>query len=200
MSTATETRKKSIVQPFGIEVDERNNSDVLLAGIPGCRLRSAIKASRTVKDVVSGQDMIPTDPARHLGKLPPVPGMQLHVNPAKLSYTVIDPLHDDEDLCERIRLAMRSDGRPNRPNKVRGAPPLKGTLDKHRMKTLVRELLWFIRDGDMKVIKGPKPEMEDVDGLPGDYLLNPGSLAKSLQPEYEKDLDEYVDQLTRSGG
>ncbi len=115
MPTATaEPKTKTVVTPFVVEADVPNNGDLLLQSILGCRLRSAIDPSRTVTDTATGREMIPKDPSRHLGMLPSVPGMRLHVNPAKLTYTITDPLHDDEEKCEAIRLAKAADSSRSR--------------------------------------------------------------------------------------
>jgi len=199
-TTMQEKPTTTTVAPFGVEADEQRNSDIMLQAIPGMRLRSAISASRTVKDVKTGEVRIPLDQSRHLGQLPPIPGMQIHVNPAKCSYTVVDPLSDDEEMCERIRKALDSSRAFRVGTKLRGVPTQTGTLDVHRMKTLVRELVWFVEAGDARVVKGAAPKMEDVDGLPGKYLLNPGSRIRNSQPQYEEDMEKWVERLTATGG
>ncbi len=202
MPTATaEPKTKTVVTPFVVEADVPNNGDLLLQSILGCRLRSAIDPSRTVTDTATGREMIPKDPSRHLGMLPSVPGMRLHVNPAKLTYTITDPLHDDEGMCEAIRLALNADERPVRSQKITGVPPQDGTLDEHRMKTLCRELIWLLDSNHAKIVGGgSQPRKADVDRLPGHYLLNPGSLVHNLQPRFEKDWPAYIERLSVSGG
>jgi len=188
------------VAPFGIEADHPRNCDLLLQAIPGARLRSAISASRTVIDVKTGEPRIPQDQARHLGQLPPIPGMQIHVNPAKLSYVIMDPLAEDEELCERIRKAMDASRAFRVGNRLRGVPTQTGTLDPHRMKTLVRELVWLVTGGEARVVKGALPRMEDVEELPGKYLLDPGSRIRTSRPIYEEDLEPWWAKLTSTGG
>jgi hypothetical protein len=198
--TLVEKKQDVIIEPFGIEIDAPRNNDVLMQAIPGVRLRSAISASKPVKNRSNGRMVIPQDQASFLGTFPPIPGMQLHVNPKKLSYTIIDPLADDEDLCEQIKRSMdeastfRSDG------KLKGVETQKGLLDVHRMKTLVREMLWLINSDHAKVIKGSAPDMELVERMPGNFLLNPGSRTPNMQPQYECDFESWKEQLARSGG
>lgn len=190
---AVETKKVN-VDAFGVMIDHPRNCDVVLQSIPGCRLRSEILASRTVKDAKSGEERIPQDQARHLGMLPQIPGMELHVSPTKRTYRVIDPLHDDEALCERICKAV-NEGKPIRADrKLEGVKPHGGTLDVHRIKTLCRELLWLLDAGEARMVKGVRPSMEDVDGLPGRYLLNPGSRVRTSQPRYEDQFEDWVDR------
>jgi len=195
-----EAKIKIIAQPFGIEADSPRNADVMLQSIPGCRLRGRVEAGKPVIDAKTGDPMIPQDQSRHLGKLPPIPGMQLHVNPAKCTYQIIDPLFDDDDLCERIRKGMEDDSPFRTESRLRGVPPQKGTLDIHRMKTLVREMLWLISSNDAKVVKGSEPELEDINQMAGKYLNNPGSRVRNSQPRYEEDMEAWVNNLNAHGG
>ncbi len=199
MSTVTE-EKTCKVSPFGIRADAARNRDILLQCIPGCRLRSTIKANRPVIDSKSGESMIPND-SSVLGQLPEIPGMELHVNPSRCTYKIIDPLHGNKDLCEQIsrRLGQRTGSRgPD----IRGVPTQEGTLDIHRMKSLVRELIWIIDGGDAELIKGTMPKMDD-DGelpMPGRFLLNPGARTSTTQPKFEDQWDAWLEQLVKSGG
>lgn len=184
----------TIVPPFGIEIDNAQNCDILLQSIPGCRLRSKIKPATTT---IQGQIRTP----QSQGHSPPeVPGMQLHVNPADLSYVIFDPLNEDEDAKHRIKRFLHLTTGARQDANLRGVETKKGTLDKHRMKTLCRELCDLIQEGSARVIKGAAPDRDDVDELPGDYLLNPGLRTQTTQPMYEKDYQEWIDNLTRSGG
>jgi len=36
--------------------------------------------------------------------------------------------------------------------------------------------------------------------MKGDYLLNPGQRTANTQPRYEKELDNWVQNMARSGG
>lgn len=202
MATATATEEREmVVAPFGIEADAHRNADILLQCLPGVKLRSRIDGARTVKDRRTGDEMIPRDQANLLTSFPKAPGMQLHVDPARLTYMIIDPLHDDKDMCERIGRWLKNNSPVYSPDmEIKGVERQEGTLDKHRMKSLVREMLWLIESEDAKLAKGPLPTMEEVETLPGRFLLNPGSRVQNTQPMYEDDWDKWVDQLTRSGG
>lgn len=189
-------KRQVLVQPFGIQIDHRRNAPVLLQGIPGRQLmRSAISASKPGYGPDAG---ISAAQMSKFGKLPNTPGMEIHVNPASLSYVIRDPLTEDKELCEKIETKLKQDGRPL-PGKLSGHPTLKGTLSEDRMKTLCRELLWLLDEGDAKMVKGPKPSMGDVEALPGKFLLNPGSTIKTSQPQYEEDLPEWSSRLDRIG-
>ncbi len=205
MAITAEAKVQTIVRPFGIEADTPRNSDVIIQCIPGCRLRGAVAAGKMTTDAKTGEKRMPTDETRHLGMLPLIPGMQIHVNPAKSTYTIIDPLHDDEELCRKITRAMREDGRPMAVDEksgigVKGVPPQNGKLDPHRMKSLCREILWLLESEHAKMIKGPDPTLENIDALPGHYLTNPGSRVQNTQPRFEKDWSKWYEQLVMSGG
>jgi hypothetical protein len=195
-----ERLNRATLEPFEIEADHPRNCNLLLQSISGCRLRSAIRADRTVTDVKTGRRMMPTDQVRHLGRLPAVPGMHLAVNPGKLSYVVSDPLYEDEDTCERLRLSINESSPTKITGKLRGVSPQEGTLDQHRMKTLCREIVWLLEAGDVRIVNGIKPTLKDLDAMPGKYLLNPGSMVHNMQPRYEEDYEEWVNRLTAAGG
>ena len=188
----TATQKATIIQSFGVQADHPRSSDLIIQSIPGCRLRSTLSANKPGV-------RIPSDQARLFAILPVVPGMELHINPAKLSYVVNDPLYDDEDTCDRIRQAVNQ-LRGVKIEKINGAAPLKGKLDVHRMKTLCREMIWWHDEDAVKVVKGIMPTLEDVEQLPGNFMLNPGSQVMNSQPTFEKDFSAWYEQLTRSGG
>ncbi len=191
---------KTAVVPFGIEADHPRNSDLLIQCIPGLRLRSAISASRTARNAKTGESYVPPDQSAFLGHFPPIPGMQLHIQPTKLTYMVVDPLYDDEQLCEKIQAVLRRISSFRSTSKFRGVETQNGTLDVHRMKTLVREMTWLVGAGEARVVKGTLPDAVAVEEMAGNFLLNPGSRVHNTQPVYEKDWDQWMENLTRSGG
>jgi len=195
----TVSEKAVSVAPFGVIADHPRNCDMVIQSIPGCRLRSTLSANKPIVDSKTGETRIPLDQARHFSMLPTIPGMELHVNPSKLTYTVVDPLYDDEDMCDRILKVLNRQGGVKL-EKVRGAEPRKGQLDVHRMKTLCREILHWKAEGAFKIAKGMFPSMEDIEELPGDFLLNPGSVVHNTQPQFEKDWDDWIAKLNSSGG
>jgi len=202
MTTET-VRVKSAVAPFGIEADGPRNNDLLIQTIAGCKLRGRIVANRGT--IVNNRDeyntpVVNPDQVAVLGQLPEIPGMQLHVNPENGAYLISDPLEDNEELCERIRRFLEKRGYVRRVGgKVRGMPVQRGKLGPDEMKTLVREMVHCVEAGYARVCKGVLPKMEDVDKLPGDYLLNPGCRIHTDQPRYEKDFDEWRSKLNRLG-
>lgn len=199
MSTV-EKKKTTVVPPFGVEINHPQNNDVLLSSIINCRLRSQISNPQPIKDAKTGEPCLPIDQTIRFGRFPTVPGMQVHVNPEKLEYVILDPLHGDEKLCETIRKRLNESSVYRVTDKLGGVPPQKGELDKHRMKTLCRELLRLRDLGWANVVKGPTPSLEDVNDLPGNYLLNPGARMQNMQPPYECDWENWVAQLARTGG
>lgn len=199
MATAT-APEPTQVAPFGVVVDHPRNCDCRIQSIPGATLRSTIKATRTVKDAKSGEERIPKDQANHLGMLPEIPGMELHVNPNHGSFRIIDPLHGNEELCEKIRKRLAESSPMAVASKINGIKPQAGELDIHRIKTLVREMIRMVTSGEAKVCKGTLPKMDEVEGMAGEFLLNPGAMVHNGQPQYERDWAEWVANLNRMGG
>ncbi len=184
---AVAEKSPGAVAPFAVMADHPRNCDLRIQSIPGVVIRSLITGRRTVYSHVRKQEMIPQDQAAYLGMYPDIPGQEIHVNPAKLSYVIRDPLHGNEELCQKIQRAKTETDGIKCP-KVEGVPPIKGELDVHRMKTLVRELIRMVASGEAKVVNGVMPTIAQADTLPGRYLLNPGAIIQNGQPTYE---DEY---------
>mgnify|MGYP001560780249 CR=1 FL=1 len=187
------------VMPFGVEADDPRFRDLKLDCIAGGYLRSAISG---MKGHVNnkGDDVVPLDQVRHLAGLPRIPGMQLHVNPRDLAWTIIDPLEGDLPLRERLTKWLKEHNQFSGDGTIRGVPKQTGTLDVHLMKSLVREMLQRIRQGEMRVIKGDPPTWEEMERMPGYLLLNPGMPAGlTTQPTYEKDFDNWKANLERMG-
>lgn len=201
MTAATEkkvTDATSSIPAFVIEADHPRNSTLLIQAVPGIRLRSALSSSRTVTDMHSGEEMVPVDQAQGLGSFPPMPGMQLAVNPAKCEVAVYDPLEDNEDLLDKFNRRLKA--RYGSASGVKPVPSQVVKCDTHQMKTLVRECLWLLQAGEAKLVKGPRFSMEEVDELPGRYLLNPGAQIANMQPRYEDEMAEWTSNLNRMGG
>jgi hypothetical protein len=199
MANATTTAVS--VPPFGVEADGLRNNDLLLQSIPNGRLRSAISASKgTVVNTQCPENtpVIPEGQAMFLGALPPIPGMQIHVNPQDGRYKIVDPIHGNKTFCKRLEKALEAKNVVFRD--LDGVPTKDGTLDEDSMKTLCRELIWLLDAREAKLVKGPRPSIEDVDEMPGRYLLNPGSRIPTGQPRYEDELSTYVADLRRVGG
>lgn len=193
-----------IVMPWGIEADHPRNCDLLLQCIPGQRLRSALDGSKPALDRKTGDLVVPLDQSRSLASAPKMPGMQLHVNPAKLTYVIIDPLRDNEPMLNRLEKFLSTSNGRSITGKLNGVDKLEGKLDPHQMKSLCREMLRLVESKEAKVVAGrgmgPIPDQDDVDGLPGHYLLNPGSIVANTQPKYEKDWEQWVATLSHNGG
>ena len=199
MSTDT-LEREIIVTPFAIEADHPRMSDLLIQGTPErYRLRSAVDGSKPGKNS-KGEEATPIDQVTVLGSFPKTPGVKLHVNPQDCTYKIIDPLNEDEELCERIRKWLKQNSAFNMGDKLKGAKTIEGKLDKNRMKTLCREMFNLVEAGEAKKATASFPDMEEIDSLDGNYLLNPGSNINNSQPVFEKDFDAWVENLSRSGG
>ena len=125
--------------------------------------------------------------------------MQIHIDPSKRSYVIIDPLNDDEGAKARIKQFLVATTGMRQNSVLKGADTQKGELDIHRMKTLCREILNLIDEGAVSVIKGATPDREDVDDLPGRYLLNPGLRTQTTQPVYEDQYDDWIERMSKAG-
>lgn len=200
-ATVSEKPKTRVtVGAFTIEADHPRIQTLVCQAAP-VSLRSRLVASRPIVDAKTGESHIPRDQAAALGQLPEVPGMTMELDPETCTYRVHDPLNDDSDLRALLKKRIESSqlGRVGKSD-IRGAKDVSEKLDAHRFKTLVREIKWRLDAGEAKVIKGVAPDMEDIDDLPGNYLLNPGSRVPNSQPRYEKDFEEWIANLHRSGG
>lgn len=180
-----------MVAPWAIEADHPRFCDLLLQSIPGCRLRSKASAMKGAVDVKTGDVRVPVDQSRALAAMPVIPGMQLHVIPHELRYRVIDPLHGNKPLLARISRFLEEQGGTLASKNFDGVPPLDGTLDVHQMKTLNREMLNLVKAQEATIVDGKMPTLDDVNDLPGYYLLNPGSRVYNGQPTYEKDYEDW---------
>lgn len=181
---------------FVVENTHPQNCDILLQSIPGIRLRSSLKP---VIRNVDGKTL--RTPQMHQRSLPTIPGMRLQVDPATLSYTVHDPLHEDKDARARLLTYLIATGAVQRGRDIRVPDDVTAKLDVHRMKTLCREILGLVQAGEMSFADGSVAfDIMEVDSMPGKYLLNPGSRISNTQPRFEEDYDAWVDRMTRNGG
>lgn len=201
---ATETAPEApvreiVVAPFGIEADHPRCCDLYIQCIPNLRLRSAIDGGKPARDNKTGDFSVPRDQAINMGDFPKTPGMQLHVNPFELTYVVIDPLADMQDMQDRV-VRWMNQHTPFRGDKIKIDKKLEGKIDRHQMKSLCREMFNLVKDGEARHVRGSMPDMSEIDLLPGKYLLNPGSRVMNTQPRFEDDLPGWIDRLANQGG
>lgn len=195
--TKTKSNQSSVA-PWGIAADHPRNCDLLLQSLPNTRLRSAIKPTKMIFDRENGVQITRPHSAGIIEGLPSsIPGMQLSVDPAKGTYNVIDPLSEDEDMCEKIQRALARQGVYRTENKIRGVPDRGGLLDPDHMKTLCREMCRLVNAGEAVVIKGSLPTEDDLENMAGEFLTNPVNMGDYRQPRYEKDLQAWVETLNR---
>lgn len=193
----TEPKRKSVsVQPFAIEVTA-SCQDVKIQSIPNCILRGRVRSTKKIINILGPGRDITTGPSKVIPGIPDVDGMQLHVSPGTCKVKVVDPLFGDEETLNLIKTLVDAYQGTRTKSKLSGMPTREEKLEPSRMKTLVRELIWWEEEGMVKFIKGTKPEMEDIDNLPGKYLLNPGSMIQNMQPRYEEDFQDWVDGLAK---
>jgi len=208
MSTVTKKMATSVM-PFAIEAKTPRNQDIIIQCLGCKRLRGAVRASMEAFDRQwqdQDDDESATRPvsANLIDGIGELPGQVLYVDPAELTWKIRDPLWGEDSKLERIRKAMRRAlGLAVIDQKLQGMKPEDGTLDVDTMKTLCLELLSFIEAGEARVVKGIKPSKEDIDELPGRYLLNWSNRNKWRQPKYADQYDEWerdMNKLSRSDG
>ena len=196
----------SSILPFTIEADLPRNGQLLIQCIPGKpKLRSAFDGAKPAKRGGAGPDaedpVVPTTQNAFFGDHPRLPGQRIRVNPEQLAYEITDPMYGNEEMCAKLGRWLEAKGvYSGSKTKRDGDKPKSGKLSVHRMKTLCRELLCVLNNGHGKLIDGAKFDLDDVNDLPGHFLLNPGSDVKNGQPTFEKDLDMWVDRLNSVGG
>ncbi len=203
---ASDTKVAVTVSPFAVEADAPGNGDIIIVSIPGVRLRSRLRPNRTIKayDRITGQerDVLPVDQTRALAALPEVPGMQIFVDPANLTYKVVDGMTPEQG--EELARAMRRGDNAMQliaPDKFVPVSAVEGKIDVHEMKTLVRELVRLARLDFVRVVKGVLPDMDDVDNLPGRYLYDPGARHMGFTlPRFEDEYADWVNRLTFKAG
>lgn len=184
---------------FVIEADHPRNRTLLIKSLPNMKLRSAFSAHKPHVDSRSGTHHIPLSQVQS-STLPQTPGMQLAVHPNRRTWQSYDPLSDDPELMAQVNGGgtMMTSGMQQ--FNMRAVPSRQGTLGVDEFKSLVREMVDLLEAGEAKVVNGVAPSREQVDALPGRYLLNPGNLVRSTQPRYEEDFEGWVAELGRVGG
>ena len=148
----------------------------------------------------TGEYTVPLDQSRHLAAAPKIPGQELHVNPLKLTYKIVDPLCEKPELLTRLEKFLAQTTGRSIDGKLRGVPAVEGTLDPHQMKTLCREMWNLVQAKEARLVKGAMPDIDDIQGMAGHFLLDPGSIVPNTQPRYEKDFAAWVERLSSNGG
>lgn len=200
---ATATKKRTKVAPFAVEATPPRNGNLMLRSIPGrIVLRGAFSSSATV--TVTNEDgeeeeVVPLDQARDSARVPRIRGEIIAVHPTKRQYKTKDPLRGDKRKLNAIRNAVNDRRAFSMKENMDGVPPRSGEISVHEMKTLIREILDFHDDGQVKVVSGKLPTREQVDNMPGEYLLNAGMVTRTSQPRFEKDLPEWEAKLNAAG-
>jgi hypothetical protein len=195
---ATKKAKGTSMGTWAIMADHPRNCDLLLVSLSNSRMRSAVKPIKNIFTREAGEQVQQPASAGMIQGLPSViPGMELHVNPVDGTFKIIDPLRDNEDLCEKIRRAINLSGAVQVADKLRGMPERTGKLGRDHMKTLVREMCRLVDAGEAVVCKGSQPSEDDLENMPGEFLTNPTNMGGWHQPRYEKDMDAWSESLNR---
>lgn len=207
MSTNVKTEKTASVMPFAIEARTPRNQDLMIQCLGGMKLRGAVSATVEVfdhtwtdldADSEDGERLTMPTPAKVIPGVGDLPGEQLYVNPVTGEWKTFDPLYKKEAVLDRIRRAIKNRGGvANVGERLRGIKARSGRVDADTMKTLCRELLCFIEAKEARVVKGICPDRDDVDELPGRYLLNWSNRSKWHQPRYEDQVDRWTEKLNQ---
>lgn len=187
-------RKTTNMAPFGIQADHPRNSDLMIKTLTNVRLRSAFDSGKSATDAKTGQTVAPVDQVLNFARFPKMPGMELHVDPAAGTYVIRDPLSDEPDLLERWADAQRATQGASSDFRLRAVPTQKGTLDADQMKTLVREMVHLLEAGEAKIVKGPQPTLDAVDGMEGRYLTHPSAHVPNSLPKYEDEIPAWTER------
>lgn len=205
MNVAEKKRAVSVTK-FAIEARTPRNQDLMIQSLGKMRLRGAVSAMVETLDKTREEGDEDEIPVRRMGAkliegVGELPGMCLYVDPAVCSWKIADPLYKDEKTMDQVAKAMqRTRGAIVVDRKLRGMKPKSGRLGRDEMKTLCKELLCFIEAGDAKVVHGIAPTSEDIDELPGDYLLNWTNTEKWRQPRYAKDYEKWANRVSQLEG
>jgi len=205
MSTMTEKKKSVSVMPFVISAQHPRNCDVAIQSL-NLVLRGSVSATVETFDKQWSEEEFEegkaTRPmaAKIVDGVGELPGMQLQVDPAGCRWKVVDPLYKDEKRLSRLKRAMKRAVGISVSDNLGGVPSKEGKIDIHMMKTLCRELLCFIESGEIQVVKGTAPTLEDIEELPGEFLLNASNIMNWRQPRFEKDYEGWVDKMSQISG
>lgn len=193
---------KEAIPVFTFEADHPRNCDLLLQSIPGQKLRSVIDVTKPAFDYLGKDrergDAVLSAYQQAWGAYPKTPGMRVTVDTAKLTVDITDPLNEDLETLTKLNkwLTKPRDGGPINSAPVRGDAPKRIQLDVHRIKTLCRELFRLVQMGHGRFVAGIKPSEEDIERLPGKFLLNPGARHQNYQPKFEEDMAAWIDKQT----
>jgi len=208
MSIDEKKKARSVtVPPFEVEVHTPRNQDIMVQCLGNMRLRGAVRSTVDVFDKQwldddEDQDAedLPTRsaPARLIEGISDLPGMRIMIHPGELKWKVYDPLHKKEKTFKKIKRAMkRAFGVISVGDTLGGVKPRMGVMDEHTMKSFIREILCFIISEEVRVVKGVAPSIEDVNALPGRYLLNNSNVGNWHQPRFEDQYNTWVDDMNR---
>ena len=195
----TATEKSVSVMPFAVEARTPRNQDVMIQGIGNVKLRGAVSASVEMFDKQMAEDgedlgVQPAGAKIHPG-IGELPGEILYVNAAEGTWKTRDPLFGKQEKLDRIKTVLDREREVRTADRLRGIKPREGELGRAEMKSLCRELISLLDAREVKLVKGVRPTTEDVDALPGRYLLNQTNLSGFRQPRYEDEYEDWVDKM-----
>lgn len=192
------------VPEFTIELgDECNRSWFIIAAMQGLRVRGrwSLEALHTRTDPSVGRLGEPIgsrDVGEAMQAMPTCPGQHMVISPSKLTVEVKESSRGDDALWRRINVAARK-GKVNISD-MDLAPMAKDVthkLDKHQMKSLLREILMMHEEKQcVTVVKGRLPRKDEVEGMAGDFLFDPMNTGGS-KPRFRKDYEAWREKVDR---
>jgi len=181
-------RLESFVVEFG-DLYCRNHT----IGCLRLRARGAWSITKLHQRPIGGRDI-----GTAMSSMPAIPGQRLRVVPKEMKAYLEDPLADNADLLEVINAVAQNarsiwKGAPFKP-----VPTVELALSNDLLVTLILELHRKLESGNVEVVKGRLPTIEDVQKLPGRELFDPWNNGR--KPTYVEDVPGWHERLEAQAG
>lgn len=135
-----------------------------------------------------------------LTQMPDVPGQLLSVNPSRdgVNLRITDPLDDDPQRLDRLNAVMNqaASTRPAGGAKYVPVEASEHQLSPDNMKLLMLELHRRQEAGELLVIDGEMPSLEEIHGLAGRELYDPNNTS-AIKPRYKEDAQAWQEKLAQ---
>ena len=157
------------------------------------RARGAWSITRLHQRPIGGRDI-----GSAMSSMPAIPGQQLRVVPKEMRAYLEDPLQDLPDLLDTINAVAKNarsiwKGVPFKP-----VPTVELKLTSDLLVTLILELHRKLETGNIEVIKGRLPTIEQVDKLPGREMFDPWNNGR--KPTYVDQVAGWHERLEAQAG
>lgn len=174
--------------------DYNRNFTITCPPFQGVDIRGRYDTSRMAKRPMGMRDL-----GSEATRIPsPIPGAMLRIDVRRSTATLFDPLAETTEGKEILR---RYNELAKRVPALRQMSPFESLtykLDPDQLKTLLCDLLRKLESGDITVIDGRMPELDELDNIPGHELYDPGNNSHD-KPRYKKDLPSFIDKMRAAG-